>query len=153
LELKMSKLCGHTEIKEVCYTSPSGVRQTLLAHYTYAPSAGAVKTALVRTVITNALSVPVDTTGGTVTVGSCELVRFKHVFDWRQVIPAGSTVLTHNLGLSGYATLGAGNVQVRNAATGAEIAVRVTAYTANTITIVVPVATPLAIITFTGSDK
>lgn len=80
-------------------------------------------------------------------------VQPKHTYDWRQVIPAGSTTLTHSLGLNGYATLGAGTVQVRNAATGADIVVRVTAYTANTITIFVPVATPLAVITFTGSDK
>lgn len=149
----MTNLCGHTEIKEACYTNAAGVKATLLAHYTYAGSSGAVPTALVRTVFTDAAGVPVNTTGGTVAVGSCGIISFKHTFDWRQVIPAGTTTLTHNLGLSGYATLGAGTVQVRNAATGADIAVRVTAYTANTITIVVPVATPLAVITFTGSDK
>ena len=149
----MTNLCGHTEIREVCYTDAGGVRGTLLAHYTYGAATGTVPTALVRTVFTNAAGVPVNTAGGTVVVGSCELVRFKHTFDWRQVLPAGTAVLTHNLGLSGYATVGAGTVQVRNAASGAEIAVRVTAYTANTITIAVPVATPLAVITFTGSDK
>jgi hypothetical protein len=149
----MTNLCGHTEIKEVCYTDAGGVKATLFAHYTYAASTGTVPTALVRTVFTNAAGAPVNTVGGAVVVGSCEIIRFKHTFDWRQVIAAGTTTLTHNLGVSGYATLGSGTVQVRNAATGAEIAVRVTAYTANTITIVVPVATPLAVITFTGSDK
>lgn len=149
----MTSLCGHTEIKEVCYTSALGVRQTLLAHYTYAASTGVVPTALVRTVFTTAAGVPVNTTGGTVAVGSCELVRLKHTFDWAQVIPAGGATFTHNLGLSGYATLGAGTVQVRNASTGAEISVRVTGFTANSFTINVTSATPQAIITFTGSDK
>ena len=149
----MAKLCGETLIKEVCYTNAAGVKATLLGHYTYAASRGVVPVALVRTVFTDAAGVPVVTTGGTVALGSCDLVRFKHTFDWQQALPAGATVLTHNLGVNGYATLGAGTVQVRNAATGAEIAVKVTAYTAKTITIVVPVATPLAVITFTGSDK
>lgn len=149
----MAKLCGETLIKEVCYINAAGVRATLLAHYTYAASTGTVPVALVRTVFTDAAGVPVITTGGAVAIGSCDLTRLKHVYDWRQVIPAGTTTLTHNLGLSGYATLGAGNVQARNAATGAEISVRATNFTANSFDISVTNATPLAIITFTGSDK
>jgi hypothetical protein len=95
---------------------------------------------------------PRTTGGGSWEWGACAVSK-RHTYDWAQVIPAGGQLFTHNLGLSGYTTLGAGNVSVRNAATGAEISVRVTQFTANSFFITVTNATPQAIITFTGSDK
>lgn len=51
-----------------------------------------------------------------------------------QPLVAGNNVITHNLGFSPV------EVEVRNNATGAEIAVRVVAETINSVTIFVPVA-------------
>lgn len=145
--------CADNLQQLVCYTTAGGVKSTLLAHYTYSSTATQpTMGALVRTVYTDAAGAIVNTTGGTVTLGQCSVSKL-HTYDWAQIIPAGGQLFTHNLGLSGYATLGAGNVTVRNAATGAEIAVRVTAFTANSFFITVTNATPQAIITFTGSDK
>lgn len=64
--------CAEHLIQEVCFTL-AGARQTLLAHYTYAASTGAVPSTLVRTVFTNAAGVPVNTSGGTVAVGACQV--------------------------------------------------------------------------------
>lgn len=129
----MSDLCAHTKIKEVCYTDAGGVKTTLLAHYTYATSTGTVPTALVRTVFTNAAGDPVDTTGGTVVVGTC-LLSVDDVFRVTAPLVAGNNVITHNLGRSPV------EVEVRNADTGAEIAVRVVAETTSTVTIFAAVA-------------
>jgi hypothetical protein len=145
--------CADNLQQLVCYTTAGGVKSTLLAHYTYSGTATQpTMGALVRTIYTDASGAIINTTGGTVVLGQCPINKL-HTYDWAQVIPAGGVTFMHNLGLSGYATLGAGNVMVRNAATGAEIAVRVTGFTANSFVITVTVPTALALITFTGSDK
>lgn len=129
----MSNLCAHTEIKEVCYTDAGGVKTTLLAHYTYAASTGTVPTGLVRTVFTNAAGVPVVTAGGTVVIGACPL-PVDDVFRIVQPLVVGNNVITHNLGKAPV------EIEVRNAATGAEISVSVVAETTTSVTISVPVA-------------
>lgn len=59
-----------------------------------------------------------------------------------QPLVAGNNIVTHNLGFSPV------EVEVRNASTGAEIAVRVIAETVNNVTIFVPVAVASARISF-----
>jgi hypothetical protein len=55
-----------------------------------------------------------------------------------QALVAGNNVITHNFGFAPV------EVEVRNNATGAEIAVRVVAESTNSVTIFVPVAVALA---------
>lgn len=75
-----------------------------------------------------------DLIAGTFQWGSCSINPTVDVVRVTQPLVAGNNVITHNLGLSPV------EVEVRNAATGAEIAVRVVAETINTVTINIPVA-------------
>jgi hypothetical protein len=65
--------CTEIETQAVCYTTSAGVKTDLVAHYTYAPSVAGQLPRIVRTVYTDSAGVPVDTTGGTVTVGACPI--------------------------------------------------------------------------------
>jgi hypothetical protein len=75
-------------------------------------------------------------TAGSFAFGSCDAIK-TDVARITAALVAGNNVITHNLNKSEV------EVEVRNAATGADVAVRVIAETLNTVTIFVPVATPI----------
>lgn len=79
-----------------------------------------------------------DLTAGTFQWGACQVNPTVDVFRVIQPLVAGNNVIAHPLGLSPV------EVEVRNNATGAEIAVRVVAESLTSVTINVPVAVAAA---------
>ncbi|MGL5736911.1 MAG: hypothetical protein ACRCYS_18760 [Beijerinckiaceae bacterium] len=79
-----------------------------------------------------------DLIAGTFQWGACDIAAGIDVFRVIQPLVAGNNVIAHPLGLSPV------EVEVRNNATGAEIAVRVVAESLTSVTINVPVAVAAA---------
>jgi hypothetical protein len=88
------------------------------------------------------------TTIGTYTIGACP-IGGKHTFRTAQALPAGTTVITHNLNMPGPVM-----VEVRDSVTGSLITTRVpiAAQLPNTVAIVVTVAEPNAVITIVAVE-
>lgn len=116
--------------------------QAVVLHYFYGKD-NAGLTILERTVIADAVGVPIPAANGTnTTVGACSLPLRKYRVV--QALVAGTNLITHNLNLQAPI---ASMVELRDDATGVTILARVSAEAPNTLTITVATAVSAARIT------